>query len=167
MKKVITLVLTVVLVLAMAVPAFAVAVDSPTAPVADEDKTTALPVVVESVNDCVFFSIEDADELPEEAQEEFIAAQEALEEATPEGMTVKYFFYHIHTNGETPDELCQDTFDIGEFEEVVVKQYVDEEWLEVEELGKKMEEEKTVVVNPDGTVTVTGLETAPIAFFTK
>lgn len=165
MKKVITLVLTVVLVLAMAVPAFAVG--SPTAPVADEDKTTALPVVVESVDDCVFFSIEDADKLPEEAQKEFIAAQEALEEATPEGMTVKYFFYHTHTNGESSDELCQDTFDIGEFEEVIVKQYVEEEWVELEELGKKMEEEKTVVVNPDGTITVTGLETAPIAFFTK
>lgn len=165
MKKVITLVLAVVLVLAMAAPAFAVG--SPVAPVADEDKTTVLPVVVESVDDCVFLSIEDADKLPEEAQKEFIAAQEALEEAIPEGMTVKYFFYHIHTNGEDLDELCEDTFDIGEFEEAIVKQYVDGQWVEVEELGRRMEEEKMVVVNPDGTITVTGLETAPIAFFTK
>ncbi len=165
MKRVITLVLAVVLVLAMAAPAFAVG--SPVAPVADEDKTTVLPVVVESVDDCVFLSINDADELPEEARKEFIAAQEALEEATPEDMTVKYFFYHTHANEEDLDELCEDTFDIGEFEEAVVKQYVDGQWVEVEELGKRMGEAKTVAVNPDGTITVTGLETAPIAFFTK
>ncbi len=167
MKKVITLVLTVVLVLAMAVPAFAVG--SPTAPVADEDKTAALPEIVGTTT-CSFFSVFDADELSETVQKEFIAAQEALEEATPEGMTAKFFFFH--EKDPALDGCCQHTFDIGEFEEVVVKQYVEEEWVELEELGKKQEdekavEEKSVVVNPDGTVTIVGLETAPTAFFTK
>ena len=165
MNKAITLVLTVVLVLAMAVPAFAVG--SPTAPVTDPDKATALPEVVESVEDCGFFSIYDADKLPEEAQKEFAAAQEALKEATPEGATVKSFFYHLHTNAEGSDELCVDTFDIGEFKEVIVMQYIDGEWVELGELGKKMEEAKQVTVNPDGTITVTGLESGPVAFFTK
>lgn len=163
MKKAITLVLTVVLVLAMAVPAFAVG--SPTAPIAAPDKTTALPEIVDHITGCGFYSIYDANELPEEAQKLFKAAQESLKEATPEKMTVKYFFYHVKDS--TITGLCQHTFDIGEFEEVIVKQYVDEEWVELEEFGKKMEEEKTVVVNADGTVTITGLETDPVAFFTK
>lgn len=163
MKRVITLVLTVVLVLAMAVPAFAVG--SPVAPVADEDKTTALPELVDSTTCCSFFSIFDADELSETEQKEFIAAQKALEEATPEGMTAKYFFFHV----KDPDLKgpCQHTFKIGEFEEVTIMQFADEEWVELEELGKKMEELKEVTVNSDGTITVTGLETGSVAFLTK
>lgn len=165
MKKVFTLVLTVVLALAMAVPAFAVG--SPTAPVAAPDKTAALPVVVESTMECSFFSIFDADKLSEENWEEFIAGQKCLKDVIPEGMTAKFFFYHMHVDDAAHDGLCQHTFDIGEFEEVIVKQYIEEEWVELEELGKKLEEEKTVAVNSDGTITVTGLETGPVAFFTK
>lgn len=165
MKKVITLVLAVVMVLAMAVPAFAA--DSPVAPIAAPDKTAALPVVIKSLNDCVFYSVFDANKLPEEAREEFVAAQESLKEAVPEDMTVKFFFYHMHLNEDTHDELCQDTFDIGKFEEIIVKQYVDKEWVELVELGKQKEEAKQVTVNSDGTITVTGLDAGPVAFFTK
>jgi len=163
MKKATILVLAVALIMAMAVPALAV--DSPTAPAATPDKTAGLPEVVESVNDCRFLSIYEADELPEEDRERFIAAQECLEEAVPEGMTVKYFFYHIHVDGTAQDGLCEDTFDIGEFEKVVVKQYVDDEWIELEELGKKTGEPRKVTVNPNGTITVTGFVTGPVAFF--
>ncbi len=161
MKKTVILVLAAVMVIAMAVPAFAVS--SPTAPVADEDKTTPLPEIVGPATGCAFYSIYEADQLPEKARKEFLAAYETLEEATPENMTVKYFFYHVkdsHLHG-----LCRHTFNIGEFEKVIVKQYVDEEWIELEELGKRMGEPKEVIDNSDGTITVVGLETAPTAFF--
>lgn len=165
MKKAIILFWAVALVMVMAVPAFAV--DSPTAPAATPDKTAALPGIEASVMECGFYSIYEADKLSEEAREDFIAAQKCLKEAVPEdGMIVKYFFYHIHVQRDTPEGLCQHIFDIGEFEKVIVKQYMDDEWVELAELGKRMEEPKKVEANSDGTVTV-GLETGPTAFFIK
>lgn len=149
MRKAITFILTAVLVMAMALPAAAA---SPTAPASSEEKTAALPVIVKSSPDCKYLSIFDADTLDEEAREAFIAAQESLKEATPDGMVVKYLFYHVHVSVES----CNDVFDIGEFEEAVVKQYVAGEWTE-----------RKVTVNTDGTITVEGLVEGPVAIFTK
>lgn len=168
MKKAMILVLAVALIMAMAVPAFAV--DSPTAPAATPNKTASLPVIIDQDTedtDCLFYSIFEADELSEEDAERFIASQDGLKEATPEGMMLKYFFYHIHGEGSAHHGLCQHTFDIGEFEKVIVMQYVDEEWIDLVELGKKEDVQREVIENPDGTVTVIGLETGPIAIFTK
>lgn len=152
MRKACVFVLAVILVTGLAVPAMAAAVGSPTAPVATPNKTAPLPEVVETTADCTFLSIYDADALSEEAREDFIAAQETLEEATPEDMTVKYFFFHIED--PTHNGPCQDVFDIGKFSKVIVKQFIDGEWVELE-----------VTVNPDGTITIQQLIDGPVAIF--
>lgn len=150
MKKVITFILSVAMVMAMAVPALAA---SPTAPAASGDKTAPLPEIIEkSEEDCGYVSIFEADTLSESAKEAFIAAQKSLKEATPEGMSVKYFFYHVHVS----DKPCDDIFGIGEFAEVVVKQYLDGEWVE-----------RKATVNADGTITVEELVEGPVAIFTR
>ena len=146
MRKVLTFVLAVMLVMAMAVPAFAVA--SPTAPVAAPNKTTALPVVAETLPEGVKLVAITA--LTAEAKEVVVAAQAELKAAAPAGMAVKYFFY------AEAEETVELTLKLGKVTEVVVMQFVDGKWIEVES-----------VLNADGTVTIKGVVEGPIAIFTK
>lgn len=146
MRKVITLALAVMLVMAMAVPAFAVS--SPSAPVASENKTAALPVAAETLPEGVELVAMTA--VPAEAKETVVAAQAALKEAAPEGMAAKYFFY---VDAEETVEL---TLKVAKAAEVVVMQFVDGKWIEVES-----------VLNADGTVTIKGVVEGPIAIFIK
>lgn len=146
MRKVLTFVLVVMMVMAMAVPAFAAS--SPVAPVATENKTAALPVAAEAMPEGVKLVAVTA--LTAEAKETVVAAQAALKEAAPEGMAVKYFFY---VEAEESVEL---SLKLGKVESVTIMQFVDGKWIEVES-----------VLNADGTVTIKGVVEGPIAIFTK
>lgn len=149
MRKVITLALAVMLVMAMTIPAFAVS--SPVAPAATETKTATLPVAAEELPEGVkFVSVNNAGKLSAEAKETFVAAQAELKEAAPEGMKVKYFFY---VEAEKTVEL---SLKLAKVENVTVMQFVDGKWIEVES-----------VLNADGTVTIKGVVEGPVAIFTK
>ena len=159
MKKALVFVLAVVMVMAMAVPASA-AINSPTAPTTSETTTAPTPVVVEGKDDSAtvaFVPVEDVKNLPEEAQKEMVAAQNALAEAAPAGMKAQYFCYvTVEKSDAKADEAATITLKIDNAKEVVVKQFVDGKWVELE-----------AVVNADGTVTVKGVVDGPIAIFTK
>lgn len=156
MKKALVIALAVVLTMALAVPAFAADTKSPTAPVANEEATSPLPVVAENGDKVKLVSVEDADELPEEAQETFTKAQEELKEAAPEGMTTRYFFYYVAETEEETEEETELVLEVKDFDEIVVMQFVDDEWVELE-----------VVENDDGTITIKKVVDGPIAIFTK
>ena len=154
MKKIMTIVLAVMLLMSVAVPAFAA---SPTAPEATTSKTSPLPVVVEEGKEdasCILYSIYDADELTEEECTSFKEAQKALKKEVPAGMRVKYFFYHQPL--EATAAACEHTLDIGNFTEVIVKQYLEGKWVELD-----------VKVNENGTITISGIETGPMAIIVK
>lgn len=152
MKKTLAFVLAVLLMIAVAVPAFAA---SPTAPQETPDKTAPLPAVKDDDgNGCKLVSVFEADTLPEEAKRVFIAAQELLEEATPDGMLVKYFYYHWRNVEEI--EHCAHTLDIGEFDQVMIKHFLDGKWVEHD-----------VTINADGTITIIDLLSGPVAIFVK
>lgn len=168
MRKVVTFVLAVVLVMAMAVPAMATAVGSPTAPVAAPDKTTSLPEVTKQDDNSLIVPIEEADTLSDAAKETFSTAQKELmdeekqKEIIPEGMATQYFFYYVpaesaQTSAVTMkiDELDADAqTDASTY--IVVKQFQDGKWVELK-----------VTVNADGTVTIEGLGEGPVAVFVK
>lgn len=149
MRKVIAFVLAVVLVMGMAVSAFAAT--SPVAPVATEKKTAALPVVVGALpEDVTFVALHNADKLAAADRDAFMASQLALKEAAPEGMTAKYFFYVVCTNS------FAFTMQLTNAEGITVMQFVDGKWTEVES-----------ALNADGTATVKGVVNGPIVIFTK
>lgn len=181
MRKVFTFALAVVMVMAMAVPAMAAAVGSPTAPVAEPDQTTPLPVVVDQENGSLIVPIEEADILSDAAMETFITAEEELmdeekqKEIIPEGMTTLYFFYYVPAEPTENSALTLEIGDLGiddlkiddpnvdslDIEDIisgrmVVKQFRNGEWIELK-----------VVVNPDGTITILGLGAGPVAVFVK
>lgn len=153
MKKFLTFVLAILLVAVIAVPAFAA---SPTAPEATPTKTSPLPVVAdeEQEADCKLISIYDADELTEEERAIFKEAQKTLKAAVPAGMRVKYYFYHWYF--KTPVEPCTHILDIGNFNEVVVKQFVEGKWVELD-----------VKVIEDGTISVSDILNGPMAIIVK
>ena len=146
MKKVGLILICVLLMVALAVPAFAAS--SPVAPVATENKTAALPVAAEAMPEGVKLVAVTA--LTAEAKETVVAAQAALKEAAPEGMAVKYFFY------VEAEETVELSLKLGKVESVTIMQFVDGKWIEVES-----------VLNADGTVTIKGVVEGPIAIFTK
>lgn len=153
MKKMLTFVLAILLLAVIAVPAFAA---SPTAPEATTSKTSSLPVVADKEQDdsCILYSVYDADELTDEECDSFKEAQKSLKKEVPAGMRVKYFFYHQPL--EATATACEHTLDIGNYAEVIVKQYVGGEWVELD-----------VKVNENGTITISGIETGPMAIIVK
>lgn len=164
MKKAFTFVLAVALVMAMAVPAYAVV--SPTAPVYNQNTTAPVPEMVgfeaeggENASLIVdLVPVEEAPILSEEAQEVYATAQEALEEACPNGMNVLYFCYvTIQQEGEMEKvNSVSLTLRIEGITQIVVKQFIDGKWVELES-----------IINGDGTVTIKGVQEGPIAIFTR
>ena len=164
MKKVLAFILAMTLAMSMALSA--AAVGSPTAPTKDPNATSPVPEVSrDGLEDDIVIElipVEDAENLPEEQQKEFADAQGSLEDATPDGMTPQYFFFFRAFRKGEGDQLTkiEDPIDvkflINGIDEVVVKQYIDGEWVEL-----------PATINEDGTVTVEGLVEAPTAIFTK
>ena len=168
MKKAIILALALVLTLSLAVPASAVT--SPVAPETSETTTAPLPEIVEEetkTEDGATVTVEPVaadkvEEMPVEEQKTFVAAQEALKEAAPKGMKTQYFFYAKVTKTEADgttaksDTPAKMTVKVENAAKVVVKQFVDGKWIELE-----------TVINDDGTITIIGVVDGPIAIFTK
>ncbi len=162
MKKAITFVLAVMLVMSMAVPTFATHT-SPTAPVTSETATAAKPEVVEDAanhGDIIIVLVatnEAKKELTKEEQKTFAEAQKTLKEATPDGMKAQYFFFYTAENKDgkrvTPPATL--TVKIANVTKVVVKQFVDGKWVELKATLK------------DGNVVIEGLVEGPVAIFTK
>lgn len=144
MKKALVFVLTLVMVMAMAVPAFA-ATSSPAA--TEEDLK---PALVSTSAEVTLVSAEEIEEMSEEVQATFAEAKEKLEDVVPEGMAVRYFFYFV------TEEACDVEFDFDGTTDVVIMQYVDGEWVELE-----------YTVNADGTVTVLNMNDAPVVILFK
>lgn len=101
MKKTIVLALALILTLSLAVPAAAADIGSPVAPETSTTVTAPLPEIVEKeikLENGATVTIEPvaadkAEEMNEEEQKTFVAAQEKLEEAAPQGMKTQFFFY--------------------------------------------------------------------------
>ena len=161
MKKAITFVLAVMLVLSMAVPTFA-ATSSPKAPAASETTTASKPEVVVDTKAEVKVELVAVEEveaaLEAEEKETFVAAQETLKEAAPADMKTQYFcYFKAETkDGKKADEPVKLTIKIANVTKVVVKQFVDGKWVELK-----------ATLNEDGTVVIEGLVDGPIAIFTK
>lgn len=170
MKKAIVLVLTLILALSLAVPAAAAGTDSPGAPTRSQTVTAPLPEVVDEqirTDDGTAVTItpvaaEKMEELPAEDQKTFVAAQEKLAEAAPAGMKTKFFFYVQVTKtaadgtSAKADAPVKLTVKIASAAKVVVKQFVDGQWVE-----------RKVTMNADGTITIQDVVDGPIAIFTK
>lgn len=155
MKKALVMLLAVVLVIGMAVPAYAVA--SPVGGETSDTATADLPelVGVADNHQVVLVSAEKAEDLSAQAQEIFLAAQTALKDAAPKGMKTQYFCYCLFVGDDKPQTVTI-TLKITDVTEVVVKQFVDGQWVELKS-----------ALNADGTVTVYGVVEGPIAIFTK
>lgn len=145
MRKVLTLVTVAMLCLSIAAPVFAAA-PSASAPVASVNKTAALPVVTDG--DSTLVSANNTGALSKESKETFKAAQAALKAAAPAGMQTKYFFYNLTAKAGNL------TLNVGNVKSVVVKQFKDGKWVELE-----------CTINADGTVTIPDLGDGPVAVF--
>lgn len=144
MKKALGLVLALVMVLGMAIPASAVG--SPTATTED-----LKPLLVSATSDeHKAYTAEEVDELPEEAQKTFVESKEKLEEAIPEGMVARYFFYFAS------NDTCDAVFNVEGHTVLVVMQYIDGKWVEME-----------FIINEDGTITVLNAVDGPMTFLVK
>lgn len=164
MKKAFVLALALVLTLSLAVPASAASTGSPVAPAVSDTATAALPEVAEvKAEDGTAVVVElvpaeDTANLTKEAETTFVAAQEKLVEAAPEGMKTQYFTYIkvTTTDGKASNSAVSITVKIANATKVVAKQFIDGKWVEL-----------NVVINPDGTVTIKGLIDGPLAIFTE
>lgn len=152
MKKALVMLLAVVLVIGMAVPAYAVS-----SPVGDKTSATAtadLPKLTDESNGFVeLVDTADAEELSKESQATFAEAQASLKDAAPAGMKTQYFFWcHIVAKEKSADV----TVELKGITELVVKQFQDGKWVELKS-----------AINADGTISIYGLVEGPVAIFTK
>ena len=167
MKKALVLVLALVLTMGLAVPAAAAGTASPKAPTTSETTTAPLPEVTTSevkAEDGTVVVVEtieatDTAKLAEEEKTELAAAQTALAEAAPAGMKAQYFFFvKVTAKDDATKEVgpVAMTVKVDNAANVVVMQFVDGKWVELK-----------TTVNADGTITIEGVVTAPMAIFTK
>ncbi len=153
MKKALVMLLAVVLVIGMAVPAYAVS--SPVGGKTSSTATADLPELAEeSKGYVVLIAAEDVEEeLSEESVAIMAEAQTKLKDAAPAGMKTQYFFWCHIVGKESPVDVVAE---IEGITELVVKQYLDGKWVELKS-----------AINADGTVTISGLVEGPVAIFTK
>lgn len=152
MKKALVMLLAVVLVIGMAVPAYAVS-----SPVGDKTSSTATADLPELTDDSKGYveliAIEDTKELSKESEATFAEAQASLKDAAPAGMKTQYFFW-CHIVGK--ENSAGVTVELKGITELVVKQYLDGKWVELKS-----------AINADGTISIYGLVEGPVAIFTK
>ena len=145
MKKALSFVLAVMLVMSMAISASAVG--SPTATKEDLKPT----LVGDTAKNITIITVEDIEELPEEEQKVFVEAKDKLAGATPAGMAVKSFTYFSTTEKSVSAVL---KMDVAADAKMAIKQFVDGKWVELE-----------YEINEDGTVTVLNVVSGPLAVF--
>lgn len=188
MKKALVCLLTVVLMLTMAIPAYAA--PSPEAPPTNENTTSPIPdivtVEIEKTDGTTatihvqLVPVDEAKELTEEEQEIFLEAQKTLAEARPEGMKALYFDYvKIEVDGELPESMedvvsVTVTLNIQGVEKVVVKQFVEKDADKngvsdtIPGVNSDIQRawiERESSINQDGTITTFGVTEGPIAIF--
>ena len=152
MKKALVMLLAVVLVIGMAVPAYAVS--SPVGGKTSSTTTADLPKLTDESKGYVeFIAVEDAEKLSKESQATFAEAQTKLKDAAPTGMKTQYFCWCHIVGKESPVDVV---VEIEGITELVVKQYLDGKWVELKS-----------AINADGTATINGLVEGPVAIFTK
>lgn len=163
MKKVIALMLMLVMMMAFAAPAYAADVKSPTS--TEED---LIPIIIEIEHDEDFVAVtaEHIAEMPEEALKVFMEARKNLEAGVPEGMAVRYFFYLLAKEDAVTTStnvkfnrkalLTADVSDADINANIVVKQFVNSEWVEVE-----------LEVSEDGNILAKDMVDGPVAIFIK
>lgn len=163
MKKAVGIILALTLVMSLAIPAAATvgtpaaaSVSSPTATPED-----LKPLVVETSSpNLEIMSAEEIEDLPEAKQEAYAEAMKSLEEdkdVVPEGMAVRYVFYcSVTEDGTTANEALSMTVELDGFKELVIKQFIDGKWVELE-----------YVINEDGTITILNVVDGPMAIFVK
>ena len=183
MKKAIVLVLALVLTLSLAVPAAADAdrlnppedvipepteVVSPTAPENSQTTAAPLPVVVESEpkrtkGPIVTVTLVDANKqnLAKDENDAMAKAQQILDEGAKGMKTTLNFVYarviKIYANGTTTREAVGSvTIKAENPEDIIVRQYIGDKWIDLE-----------VVPNPNGTVTINGIQNGPMLIGTK
>lgn len=140
MKKAIVLILSLVLILSMAVPAFAAAGD---------EKTASQDFLVSSTakdSKCAFLN--ELGELSEEALAELTDAQKAELEAAQEGMDKHDLFYF------STDEPATVVFRVPGIRNLAVKQFIDGKWVTLKSQ-----------INADGTITVANVTSGPMMIF--
>lgn len=147
MKKILVLVLAVAMVMSMALPA--AALSSPTA--SSKDLTPELGKV--SYIKVILHNLEEIANLSKNVQDLMAEAKGKLKDACPEGFAVKYFCY-VEIIGA--DRVSSVDFEPIEHEEIMFKQYVDGEWVDLK-----------FTVNEDGIIVVNDVVEAPLAIFTK
>ena len=147
MKRMLVFVLAIVMVMSMAVPA--AALGSPAAKKAD-----LKPVLTKESEIIVdLHTTEEVKELSEEVQELMAEAKKSLKDACPKGFAVKYFFYVEIVGTENAVTI---EFEPIANKEIVVMQFVDGNWVELE-----------FTINENGIITVSGVVEGPIAIFVK
>ncbi len=103
-----------------------------------------------SCDELSIYSTEELDQLEAASQEIFREAEDRLPDAVPGEMSERDFFYV---------DMCEDCqestadFRVENFDRLLVKQYVDHQWVSVE-----------FTVNGDGTISVYGLVDGPVVF---
>ena len=178
MKKAIVLALALVLTLSLAVPAAADVMNppevvppdfvSPTAPENSQTTAAPLPEVVESEpkrakGTIVTVTLVDANKqkLTKDENDAMAKAQQILDEGAKGMKTTLNFVYarvlKIYGNGTTTREAVGSvTIKAEKPEDIVVRQFVGDKWVDLE-----------VVPNPNGTVTINGIQNGPMLIGTK
>ena len=147
MKRMLVFVLAVILVMSMAVPAAAL-----TSPGASADDLTPGLSKVSNIQ-VILHDLEEVVDMSEAVQKLMADAKEKLKDACPEGFAVKYFCY-VEIIGA--DKVASVDFDPMEHSEIMFKQFIDGEWVELKS-----------TVNEDGSIIAYGVVEAPLAIFTK
>lgn len=163
MKKAVGIVLALVLMMSLAIPAAATVGTPAAAPVSSPTATPEdlKPLVVETSSpNLEIMSAEEIKDLPEEKQQAYADAMKSLKEdknVVPEGMAVRYLVYcSVTEDGTTTNDALSVTIELDEFKELVIMQFIDGKWVELE-----------YVINEDGTITILNVVDGPMAIFVK
>ena len=145
MKKVLSVVLVTLLVVALAVPAAANFVLS-----ASISKT--LPVLANNTGNVKLHNRDDVMKASEDIQNIMVESDKELENADTEGLALRYFFYSEILSGE--DTIAME-FEPIPHHEILFMQYIDSMWVQLEH---------SMAAN--GVITVVDIADAPLAIFT-
>ena len=144
MKKVLILVLAIIMVINMAIPAFALEG-------AHAEWERLLPVLFGDSELVIFYNMQDVQNLSEEDQELMKEAAGNLDEARPDHLALKYFCLTELVGSEDARSIELEWI---EHDTMEIKQYIDGEWKLLEH-----------TVTDNRKITVDGVVNAPLAIF--
>ena len=155
MKKMLSILVVLILVLSIGSMAFAGYVPSPTPnqTTTDGAKTADKPLEIDS-NYTKLVGYNELDQLAAEDQETFKEAKTAVKDATPDGYSCRYIFWA--EAGSYPYEALYEISTLAASKGVAVKLYADNAWQELVSAN-----------NGDGTITATVTGAGPVAIFVE